>query len=321
MHLTAIGASLAGKSLRRVTDRPKPSVFTHARPDKLSARSFAQTRRGDLSLIEMATTQIEALHHLSVSIGWPHRPSDWLTSLETAQGIAATDDIGRVHGTFLSFPYKDGPDAIGMFIVHPRLRSSDLTDVLARALSERIDGRQAFLNASPTDIETFAKWGARTECGVYRIEGHLAEDMPVDLVTRPCHAEDVEEIIALDHAAYNADRRAVLQSLLLRSTTRVIERRGKVRAFAMRRTFGRGHLIGPVTAERESDAIALVAALLSGLRGQFVRIDTRTDGGRFIRFLRDTGLHAHLEEATMSFGQKPVAIRASAFALSGLSTG
>jgi hypothetical protein len=52
-----------------------------------------------------------------------------------------------------------------------------------------------------------------------------------------------------------------------------------IAAFAAVRAFGRGEVVGPVVAEDRDQARALIAFILSGMQGRFVRIDIPEDAG------------------------------------------
>ncbi|MBT9382450.1 hypothetical protein KM176_01140 [Pseudooceanicola sp. CBS1P-1] len=276
--------------------------------------------RHDLRIVAMQPGHLDALHGLSVSIGWPHRRSDWAANLESGQGIVAVDAMDRVHGSAMYFPYRNALSALGMVITHPRLRGSDLFEVLTRAAVERTGGDAAFLNACREDVAVFRDLGAGVGAPVLKIEGLLCRAPAVSGDVRLLRPGEFPGLLRLDQNVYEADRARVLESLESRSQTRVIERGGRIAGFAMRRRFGRGFLIGPLIAEREADAIRLTAALLSGLEGQFIRIDTRREAGPFRQFLSGLGLRARPDALTMAFGRGAATVQGS-FALSGHSTG
>lgn len=276
----------------------------------------------DLELVDMQPFHLEGLHRLSVSVGWPHRKSDWARNLETGHGVVAIDGLERIHGSAMYFPYTNGPAAIGMVLCHSRSRTAGLKNGLTRDVIERAGGGAAFLNACHCDINMFGQMSAHPVRGVFKYEGYL-KDLPTAplATTRHCLPADYDQIRELDHAVYASDRGPLLRALLRRSEARVIERAGRVDAFAMRRPFGRGLLIGPVAATHEADAITLVAALLADCHSHFVRIDTRLDQGRFVEFLQALGLRQSLPVTTMAFGQRAKGRHLPAYALSGHSTG
>ncbi len=274
-----------------------------------------------LSMTAMHACHLDALHRLSACVGWPHRRSDWAAHLETGLGIVAVDEMQRVHGSAMCFPYGDGAAAVGMVIANPKLRSSGLADILAREAVDRSGGPSAFLNACQGDVLFYRRLGAKRGEQVFKYEGVLKVNLVAFAPIRDFAPGDFLKVLELDQTSYDADRSAVLSGLLATSDVRVIERAGQVVGFAMRRRFGRGYVIGPITAELGSDAVALATSLLADLKGQFVRIDTRHTDGVFQRFLGSLGLRCKPDVVTMTFGRSPRIGSPSGYALSSHSTG
>ena len=71
----------------------------------------------------------------------------------------------------------------------------------------------------------------------------------------------------------------------------------------MCREFGRGHVVGPIVASNDRDAIHLTAMHLKRLAGQFARVDTR-DTGAFAEFLQQCRLAVSETDTTMSKGRR-----------------
>jgi hypothetical protein len=67
--------------------------------------------------------------------------------------------------------------------------------------------------------------------------------------------------------------------------------------------FGRGHVVGPVVAANDRDAMHLTAVHLQSLAGRFARVDTREASGAYLDLLRDAGLGLDDTYVTMSRGQ------------------
>ncbi len=70
----------------------------------------------------------------------------------------------------------------------------------------------------------------------------------------------------------------------------------------MLRRFGRGHVIGPIVAGSDADAIAVVRPHAAEHAGAFLRLDTREQGGTFSDFLSRCGLPVYDIVTTMSLG-------------------
>ena len=81
-------------------------------------------------------------------------------------------------------------------------------------------------------------------------------------------------------------------------------REGRIVAFALCRPFGRGHVIGPIVALSDSDAIAVAAPLAAPFAGRFLRVDTRRAEGAFADFLSQCGLPLYDVVTSMSLGRR-----------------
>jgi hypothetical protein len=117
-------------------------------------------------------------------------------------------------------------------------------------------------------------------------------------------AERIGEICAFDALAFGTDRSRLLALLAEVSVTCVLERDGEIAGYAMRHEFGRGHVIGPIVARSDEDAIQLAAWHLRALEGQHARIDTREESGPFAEFVTQCGLSVSETVITMSKGRK-----------------
>lgn len=80
-------------------------------------------------------------------------------------------------------------------------------------------------------------------------------------------------IKALDRAAFGADRGALHDALAKEGPFAVVRKGDNIVAFAATRSFGMGEVVGPVVAENAEQARDLIAFILSGKEGRFVRID------------------------------------------------
>lgn len=275
----------------------------------------------DLLQMEMKAEHLDGLHALSASIGWPHRKSDWAMNLAAGDGIVAVDESGRIHGSAMYFTLGGDVSAVGMVIAHPRLKLEGLATRLMADIVERTEDRPVFLNACNDSVPFYRSLGALATGPVFQHQGIVGPVSPSKSRCRPAEALDLPQIVDCDADAHGVDRSTLLLELWRVSETVVIERRGRVRGFAMRRQFGRGHLIGPIIAEKEGDAIALVEAFLADLPGSFVRVDTRVKHGPFRQYLETSGLVPVMNVVNMTLGQLPSRGSNAVFGLSSHSTG
>lgn len=112
---------------------------------------------------------------------------------------------------------------------------------------------------------------------------------PDGITLRAAAANDIEALVRLDTAAFGARREEVIRQLLTEGSGIVATRDERPIGFAMARQAGRGTLIGPVVADTEELAIALVSAVLNASTG-FTRIDIPAEAEQLARWLDTAGL-------------------------------
>ncbi|MEE2949939.1 MAG: GNAT family N-acetyltransferase [Pseudomonadota bacterium] len=256
---------------------------------------------------DIGSVDVSLLHALSISVGWPHRPKDWEFLLSVGEGIVAVDGIGRVFGSAMWFPHGDDFATIGLVITTPRTQAQGNGRWLMDQVLARCAGRDLALNSTRAAYILYHSLGFATEGQVYMHQGVMPPVTAARLVLKgeieALAPDALAEIAALDHAAFGADRMAHLKGLAETASIQVLRRGGAIVGYSMCRPFGRGHVIGPIVASSDNDAIHLTAVHLDGLGGQFVRVDTRSEGA-FADFLRRNGLPAAETVTTMSKGRR-----------------
>ncbi|MGO6669463.1 GNAT family N-acetyltransferase [Rhizobium ruizarguesonis] len=208
---------------------------------------------------------------LSRAAGWAHRREDWVMIWSLSQGrVALAGD--RVVGTALMTPFGDTCSAINMIIVDESQRGRGLGRKLTTAVLELAGDRQCRLTATSDGLPLYEKLGFVATHQIVRHQG---------IVNRIDASENVEwvgpdalpAIKALDRAAFGASREALNDVLSKEGRFAVIRNDDRIVAFASTRLFGKGEVVGPVVAENFEQARDLLAFILSGKEGRFVRID------------------------------------------------
>ncbi|MFT4185407.1 MAG: GNAT family N-acetyltransferase [Rhizobium sp.] len=269
-----------------------------ARSDSIQLASF------ELSMGEIKDADLDALHALSLSVGWPHRAEDWQIVRELGRGVVAHDAIGRVLGSAMLFNFAPDFSIFGMVITSPRLQMLGTGRWMMEHLITQSGSRALGLNATRSAKRLYDSFGFRAERLVYQCNGEAVQPPVVPLPSgtslRAINQGDLAEIAALDLAAYGADRRPVLTRLLTVSKGVALIRNGQIAAFCLCRRFGRGHVIGPVVASRDEDAIAVTRPHVVDHAGSFLRLDTRQQNGAFPQFLMQSGLPIYDTVTSMS---------------------
>ncbi len=279
-----------------------------------------------LSLSDIGQVDVDKLHALSLSVRWPHRAKDWELLCRVGTGFAASDDIGRVLATAMWFPQGERFASIGMVITSPRLQTHGAGLWLMHHALNELQGRDIGLNATWAAERLYLSLGFRREASVYQHQGRARETAPLPLPDglslRELTRDDAPQILDLDTRAAGYDRGALLAEILPSSTGFGLFGGDTLLAYALRRPFGRGTLIGPVVAASDHEAIAVVAPHIAAQSGTFVRLDTRRKTGDFSNSLSAAGLGLFDTVATMALGADWIAasLPPSAPAIYGLVT-
>lgn len=249
---------------------------------------------------------LQSLHTLSIGVGWPHRPADWELLRSLGQGIVAVDGIDRVFGSAMWFPHGEDFATIGLVITTPRAQANGAGRWLMEQVLARCNGRNLSLNSTRAAYPLYLSLGFEVEATVF-----LHDGIALEIPTLPAAAgvlselsvDGINELAAFDAPAFGTERGKLLSILSEVAVTCVLKRNDVVVGYAMRRKFGSGHVIGPIVALSDADAIQLTAWHLRSLEGKQTRIDTR-EKGPFADFLTACRLNVSETTTTMSKGRK-----------------
>jgi GNAT superfamily N-acetyltransferase len=257
-----------------------------------------------MRIADIRDVELAQLHALSLAVGWPHRAADWEMLRQFGHGVAACDEIGRAMSTAMWFAHGDDFATVGMMITSPRLQTHGTGRWLMEHVIARTAPRRLGLNATRVERPLYRSMGFRAEGTVNQCQGEALRPVEVSPLVglRPIVPEDLDSVAQLDAQAFGTVRRPLLALLLEQGTGLVIERGGEVAGFSLCRPFGRGHVVGPVVAVSDADAIALVTPFIARHEGSFVRIDTREETGPFAALLAGCGLAIFDTVTTMSLG-------------------
>ncbi len=262
----------------------------------------------DLVARDINDIDVELLQALTISVRWPHRAKDLDLMRRAGHGIVAVDDIGRVFGSAMWFPHGSDFATIGLVITTPRMQSQGGGRWLMDQILEQCGDRDLALNATHAAYPMYVSLGFASEGIVFMRQGETSRALPplspVDGELSEVTGARVEEIAALDRRAFGSDRARVLTLLSADASIAALSRGGEMVGYSMCREFGRGHVIGPIVATNDHDAIHLAAVHLKKLSGRFARVDTRERDGEYADFLDRAGLAVAETVTTMSKGRR-----------------
>ncbi|HZG29765.1 MAG TPA: GNAT family N-acetyltransferase [Ensifer sp.] len=268
--------------------------------EKLQIDAFA------MEIGDVADADLGQLHALSISVGWPHRAEDWQFLREVGKGVVATDEIGRIMSSAMWFSQSPELATIGMVITSPRLQTQGTGLWLMEYALKDLASVNLRLNATRAAQRLYLSLGFKPEKKVYQCQGVVTlppADLPLSGELRPLTDADLKAAARLDASAFGVARTELMEKLFQHSRGYGLFRDGHLVAFALCRRFGRGHVVGPIVASNDEDAMAVVAPHIRDHEGQFLRLDTHFETGEFALLVVRSGLAVFDTVLTMSLGK------------------
>lgn len=239
-----------------------------------------------LDIVPFGTQHLEGALALSRQAGWPHRLVDWEMALALSTGFVVLEN-NKVLGTTLTTRFG-GCATINMVIVAEAMRGRGLGRRLMDAGLDAAREEPCRLVATEDGLPLYEKVGFRQVGDILQCQGVCTGvEAPIDVEWM--QSGDLAEIVALDKAAFGADRRKLISYMKDIGRFAVIRRGGHVAGFGAMRAFGRGEVIGPVVAENAEDARKLILFQMAAQHDRFLRIDTPKDLG-LSQWLAERGL-------------------------------
>src|SRR5580704_17110369 len=199
---------------KQVAGEPWPR-YAHqieGRGQMVKAEASIKLESFELVLRDIADIEVEKLHALSLSVGWPHRPQDCQMLREAGQGIVAVDGIGRVLASAMWFAFGDDFATIGMVITSPRLQAHGTGRWLMDNVFTHTGSRFLGLNATRAARRLYRSLDFASEKTVYQCQGiaipSAAPVLPAGTRLREVSFTDLDTLYALDYQAYGAPRSA-----------------------------------------------------------------------------------------------------------------
>jgi predicted GNAT family N-acyltransferase len=254
----------------------------------------------DVVLLPFARAHLGDALKLSQEMSWPYRFEDWDFALQLGHGYAL-QRAGAVIGTAAWWPYGEAHASAGMIIVAKAAQGRGYGARLMDALLASAHPRTIVLNSTAEGMMLYQRRGFVPVGVIHQHQGIPSHEAPRSCLVRSMAASDLEAITRLDRQATGWERRPLLDRLIQSGDGYVLQRDGVLRGYGISRRFGRGHVIGPVVAERPTDARALIEAALARLGRAFVRIDTPASS-QLGEWLEGIGLQQVGDATTMVLG-------------------
>ena len=250
----------------------------------------------ETTLRPMQAGDLAAMHRLAQQMSWPHRAEDCARMFALGTGTVAVDATGLTVGVGLRWSFGRDVATIGLVLVAPDRQGRGIGRALMTALIADSEPRALMLNATAEGLPLYEKLGfvstglVRQHQG--RLDGGCALPPAPAVALRRAVSADHLALCALDAAVYGADRSGLVGRLLATGDAWLVERAGQLEGFSVLRAFGRGMIIGPVVAQSEDEAIALVAAAAKAAPPGVLRLDIPAQAERLAAWLTAAGLPA-----------------------------
>jgi GNAT superfamily N-acetyltransferase len=258
----------------------------------------------------LAAAELSDAEALVREAGWNQVAADW--EIFRALGTVFAARAGnRVVATAAILPY--GQFAwISMVLVAGEQRRRNLgTRLLKRCVDVlREQGRVPVLDATPAGRPLYRALGFAETWGYHRLARGNATPLPEHAgpadgtIVRPIADADWPALCAYDAACFGADRSALLQRLRgrLPAAELVAERHGRVAGLLLGRNGRTASQIGPLVAEDDDVAHALLARTLPAIEGA-VYVDFADSKTALGAWLAECGFSAQRPLTRMQLGR------------------
>lgn len=222
---------------------------------------------------------IERCHAMTQRLKWPHRREDWQQAIMLGEGVVI-EEQGELLGSAMLWRWGERAATIGLVMVDGQQQGRGLGKQLMLTLLEKVPDYNVRLHATEMGKGLYEKLGFVVTGQILQYQTRSLDatptvSLPAGLQLRRAQAQDAPALTALDQQAHGMLRPQLIAHLIHQHQTVLLEdAQGEIHGFASLRRFGHGWAIGPVITTAFAVAQALIASLMQGLRGEFVRIDT-----------------------------------------------
>jgi predicted N-acetyltransferase YhbS len=219
---------------------------------------------------------------LSTGEGWNQTDADWRRLLRLApERCFAARVAGRLVGTVTTTIYDRGLAWIGMMIVHPTARRQGIGAALMTCALEHLDAAGVScvkLDATPAGQPLYHRLGFEKDVSFERWMGVAT---PTDSsASAPRNVFALDDVLALDRAAFGADRSRFLTELVDDALAASVVRESDPGAlgYGLARNGRIAIYLGPIVATDGTLAAQLFDGFIARFRAREVCIDLNSTG-------------------------------------------
>lgn len=262
------------------------------------------------TLIErLAPADLADAEALVADAGWNQVAADWRIFLDFGTAYAVRSG-GRVIATAATLPYGGRCAWISMVLVSAEHRRQGLaTRLLHRCISDiKTSGLVPVLDATPAGATVYAPLGFEAAWSFTRLTSQrrlIVRPQADGIAIQWIAADQWDALCAYDAAIFGADRSDVLARMRgrLPQANLMAHRGGRVAGMLLGRDGGTASHLGPLIAEDDAVAQALLATALRGIGGP-VYIDVPDAKSAVRGFLEASGFSAQRPFTRMLLGRR-----------------
>lgn len=272
-----------------------------------------------LRLVDCGEAELADAQALSGAAGWNQTADDWRLFMRHGKTIGYRNAAGQLVATAAALPYGNAKGWVAMVLVTEAWRHQGLATRLLHICIDHLRARGVtpYLDATPAGAPTYRKAGFQSGFALSRWEGMTSQcGQPLPAPMRAAVHDDLGWIIGLDAAANGIRRDFLLQDFLARNDSCAWVMRDQS-GFVIRRQGRRATQIGPLVANDESAAIALLNSALD-LADAAVFLDLPDRWHSLAALLRERGFAVQRSFVRMALGAiAPPAANDALFVLAG----
>ncbi len=241
------------------------------------------------ALRRLTAADLEACLDVAASVGWERERTKWRLLLTLGKGFGVESEAGQLVGTALA-TRLGSLSAVGLVLVDPRFGRRGLGTALVRACLDAEPEALAFLFATPQGRPLYEKLGFRPIGTIAKHIGRFRGEPP-SLPLRPATVADLPALERLDTQAVGVSRARMLGPLLREGAGGLVAlgTDGQPCGFGLSWENETLRMLGPLVADTEATARALLAGLAHGTAGT-VRVDIPENQPGFRAFAHSVGL-------------------------------
>jgi GNAT superfamily N-acetyltransferase len=265
-----------------------------------------------LQIRRMELSHMDSLMQLKNAEGWNQLEEDWsllITYRESVNLVADLDD--RIVGSVTALNYAGTLAWIGMMLVDKGNRGLGIGKRLMLELMDKLEGSASIkLDATPAGRPLYLKLGFRDEYELYRMTNLSVSAISSgenSIVPMKMQVADLPEVAAFDRQVFGADRTELITRLFERSPELawIVREKGRLAGFCLGRPGQNFIQIGPVQAESEGHAKALIGSAVKQVPGRAVVVDIPAEKTATIQWLKASGFQVQRPFERMYLHENP----------------